>query len=87
MARTYKLFFDNLTLGGQWVRTRSGWRLSESEDSEPSKEEVQDLLGKHIKRESNRLMLEKASGISGAPRKFSVLYFNLSAGSGPFGDQ
>ena len=30
-------------------------------------------------------MLEKASGISGAPRKFSILYFNLSAGSGPFG--
>ena len=60
----------NIILGGQWVRTRAGWRLSESDDSEPSKEEVQDLLGKHIKRESNRLMLEKASGISGAPRKF-----------------
>ena len=60
----------NPCLGGQWVRTRSGWRLSESEDSEePSRQEVQDVLGAHIKRESNKYLMERASGINGAPRK------------------
>ena len=61
-----------LHLGGQWVRTRSGWRLSESEDSEePSRQEVQDVLGAHIKRESNKYLMERALGINGAPRKSS----------------
>ena len=54
------------------MRTRSGWRLSESEDSEePSRQEVQDVLGAHIKRESNKYLMERALGINGAPRKSS----------------
>ena len=74
--------------GGQWVRyvegynqvvikwyllrTRSGWRLSESENEEieePTKDQVQDILGKHIKKTSNKIIMVEAEGIKGAPRK------------------
>ena len=75
--RRKRTLFDSIFInqGGQWVRTRSGWRLSESDDTEPSKAEVADVLGKHIKRESNKYIMQKAEGITGAPREFLRFLF------------
>ena len=70
--RLTHIFF--VYVGGQWTRTRRGWRLSESEteveNQSPSKTQVENLLEKHVQKQSHKQMLETAEGIKGAPRKF-----------------
>lgn len=56
--------------GIQWKKTRSGWRVSESDDQEPespSRTSVQNLLERHIKKTSNAILMVNAEGINGAP--------------------
>jgi hypothetical protein len=59
-------------LGSQWIRTRSGWRSSESEstveESPPDREEVKELLASHVTKQWHKQCLVQAQGIKGAPR-------------------
>ena len=75
--------------GSQWIRTRSGWRSSESEstveESPPDREEVKELLSSHVTKQWHKQCLVQAQGIKGAPRKskkvlFVVRYSSVASG-------
>ena len=66
-------------LGSQWIRTRSGWRSSESEstveESPPDREEVKELLSSHVTKQWHKQCLVQAQGIKGAPRMIKKINF------------
>ncbi|CAG5081053.1 Oidioi.mRNA.OKI2018_I69.PAR.g9776.t1.cds [Oikopleura dioica] len=73
---------DGTGPGSQWIRTRSGWRSSESEstveESPPDKEEVKELLSSHVTKQWHKQCLVQAQGIKGAPPSRAGASENLS---------
>lgn len=73
---------DGTGPGSQWIRTRSGWRSSESEstveESPPDREEVKELLASHVTKQWHKQCLVQAQGIKGAPPSRAGASENLS---------